>query len=250
MEKLRRLGGGGGILAAIAAAWLVIGMTVVLPSAGLSLKAQSDPNKYLPFIAKHQVLFWTIDVLGGLLASLAAAVLIFALSDRLREESREQSQLGLALGGVGAIGFAIGAFLRLTGLGYLAALYGSSKQGAAIAFYAVNGTASSFIALGDVALGLSALVFGGVMLRTAGYTHVGYLSVVTGTPLVISAFVPNDILFIIASGLTSLWLTWSGALLWMETVPSNGAIRSVRNGRVGMPGQFKVVNRHGERRAV
>ncbi len=245
MENLRRLGGGGGILAAIAAAWLAIGMTVVLPAAGLSLKAQHDPNKYLPFIAKHQVLFWSIDVLGGLLASLAAVVLLLALADRFREEARDQAQLALAMGVAGAIGFAIVAFLKLIGLGYLAALYGaSSKQGAAIAFYAVNGTASSFLALGDVALGLSALIFGSVMLRTSEYARVGFLSVVTGTPLILLAFVPNDILFIIASGLTSVWLAWTGALLWAETVPSDEAARSMRSGRVGMSGHFK------ERRAV
>lgn len=222
MENLRRLGGGAGILAGIAAAWLLVGVTVIFPASGLSVNVLDDPNKYLPFAAKHQVMFWMVNVLGGLLTPLLALVLLLALADRFREEAPDRSQIGLAIGVIGVTGFAIGAFLKVIGLGSLAALYPSSKQGAAVAFYAVNGTASSFMALGDVALGLAALVFGSVMLATGGYGHVGFLSVVTGTPLILSGFVPHIILFIIASVLTIAWLTWTGALLWIETGPQRG----------------------------
>ena len=246
MDNLRRLGGGAGVLSGLATVWLTIGLTVVFPAAGLSLKAQEEPNKYLAFIAKHQILFWTTDVLGGVVAALAVAILMVALADRFHEESRDQSRLGLALGGLGALGLVIGAFVKFTALGYLSVLYASAKQPAAIAFYAVNGTAHSFLALGAAALGISALVFGSLMLRTPGYSRAGYVSVVAGAPSIISAFVASDVLFVIASGLMSLWFAWAGILLWVEAM-SSAHVRSARNGRVR---QFKVVGRRREGHAI
>lgn len=224
MENLRRLGGGAGILAGIAAAWLLVGVTVIFPASGLNVNVVDNPHKYLTFVAKHQVMVWMVNVLGGFLMPLLALVLLLALADRFREEAPDRAQIGLAIGVVGVTGFAIGAFLKVVGLGSLAAMYPASKQSAAIAFYAVNGTAGSFVALGDVALGLAALVFGSVMLATRGYGHVGFLSVVAGTPLILSGFVPHIILFIIATVLTISWLTWTGALLWIETSPERGTV--------------------------
>lgn len=246
MENLRRLGGGAGLLSGLATAWLTIGLTVVFPTAGLSREGQDDPNQYLVFVTRHPALFWTTDVLGGIVAALAAAVLMLALADRFQEESRDHARLGLALGGVGALGLAMGAFVRFTASGYLAVLYGSARQPAAIAFYAVNGTVHSFLALGAVGLGFGSLVFGAVMLRTAGYTRAGYASVVAGTPSIISAFVASDVLFVIAAVLMSVWFVWTGALLWLETM-SVEHIRGVRNGRLR---PFKVVGRARERRAI
>ncbi|MHB8730992.1 MAG: hypothetical protein ACYDAB_04300 [bacterium] len=235
MENLRRLGGIAGILSGAATVWLAIGLTVAFPAAGLSVKGEQDPARYLPFITRHAALFWTVGTLGGVLAALAAGILVLALADRFHEDSRDQARLGLALGLVGAVGLAIGAFLRLTGFGYLAAVYGSTRQGAAVAFYAVNGVAASCLALADLALGLGALTFGGMMLRTPAFTQAGYMSIVAGTPLIISAFMATDVLGLIASGLTALWLTWSGWLLWAETMPAE----RVRGARSSRPGVFR-----------
>jgi hypothetical protein len=246
MENLRRLGGSAGILAGFATVWLAIGPTLIFPAAGLSLMVQEDPNKYLPFIGRHHGLFWATDVLGGALAALAAGILMLALADRFHEDAPDQARLGLTMGLVGALGFAIGAFLRLNGFGYLATIYGTNRQGAAAAFYAVHGIAGSVLALADVTLGLSALAFGGIMLRKPGYTRAGYMSIVAGTPLIISAFVPGDVLAVIASGLAAIWLAWTGGLLWMETIPAE-RVRGVRTGRGG---EFRMVNRHAERHAV
>ncbi|HLW48524.1 MAG TPA: hypothetical protein VKW09_12230 [bacterium] len=246
MDNLRRLGGLAGIVSGLATAWLTIGLTVAFPAAGITLRGQNDPNKYLPFIAKHTVLFWTTDVLGGVLAALAAAILMLALADRFRAESDGQAKIGLAMGLVGALGLAIGAFIRLTSAAYLTAIYGAAKLTAGVAFYAVNSMAHAFLALGAVALGLSALIYGAMMLKNDSYTHAGYVSVVAGTPLIISAFIAGDVLYLIASGLITIWFFWTGALLWLETV-SIEPVRGARNGRIT---QFKVVGRRRERRAV
>src|SRR5690349_20546670 len=123
MDTLRRLGGLAGIVSGLATAWLTIGLCVAFPAAGVTLKDQNDPNKYLPFVAKHTVLFWTTDVLGGVLAAIAAAILIVALADRFRGDSHGQATLGMALGLVGAFGLAAGAFIRLMMAGQLAAIY-------------------------------------------------------------------------------------------------------------------------------
>lgn len=216
MQNLRWLGGGAGMLAGIAAVWLLVGLAVAFPIAGLGLNLQDNPNKYLPFIAQHPIMFWLVNVLGGLLTPLLALVLLLALGDLFREEAPAQSQIGVALGSVGVIGFAIGALLREVGLGSLGALYASSKTTAVTAFYALSGTANSFLALGDVALGLSALVFGNVMLGTNRYSRVGYLAVLAGTTLVLSGFVPHEILFLIASVLIAAWLGLTGTLVWQE----------------------------------
>jgi hypothetical protein len=245
MDNIRRLGGSAGILAGMAAAWLLVGMTMIFPASGLGLNVMDNPNKYLPFVAKHPVTFWMVNVLGGLLTPLLALVLLLALADRFKEDAPDRAQIGLAIGVVGVTGFAVGAFLKLIGLGSLATLYQTSKQSAAIAFHAVNGTAGSFMALGDVSLGLAALIFGSMMLGTRGYGQVGYLGVVAGTPLILSGFVSHIILFLIASVLSMAWLTWTGVVLQAETAPRRG------DTKVALGGHLKVFNRgHGARRAV
>ncbi len=74
---------------------------------------------------------------------------------------------------------------------------------------------------------------GGLMLRRPGYARAGYMSIVAGTPLIISAFLAGDVLVPIASGLTALWLFWSGGLPWTETLPVE-RVRGVRHGRAGI----------------
>jgi hypothetical protein len=246
MDNLRRLGGLAGIISGLATAWLTIGLAVAFPAAGITLRGQNDPNKYLPFVAKHTVLFWTTDVLGGVVAALAAAILMLALADRFDARTHDQAKMGMAFGLVGALGLAVAAFIRLMVAGYLTAIYGAAKLTAGVAFYAANSMTHAFLALGAVALGLSALIYGGMMLKEAGYTHVGYVSVVAGTPLIISGFVSGDVLFWIASGLLTIWFFWTGALLWLETVSIEPA-RGARSTRIA---QFKVVGRRRERRAV
>jgi len=219
MHNLRQIGGGAGILAGVAAAWLLVGLTLVLPAAGLGPSAQHDPHKYLTFVTKHPILFWTVNIFGGLAAPLLALVLLLALADRFREVAPERSLIGIALGAVGMTVLAIGAAVRLIGLGSLGSLYATNKTGAAYVFYALHGTANSFAALGDVAFGLAVLVFGNVMLGTRLYGRVGYLSVLTGSPLVLAAFVPDETLFLTVSVLTTAWLIWTGVLLWSEAGP-------------------------------
>ncbi len=239
MHDLRRMGGISGILAGTATAWFVAGLSVVYPAVGLTLSIQKDPGKYLPLIEKHQITFWAVNVLGGLLASLLALVLLLALADRFRNEASDRSQIALTMGTVGVIGFAVGSFIRQTGLGSLAVLYHTSQTPATIAFYAVDGTAGAFQALGGVALGIGALVFGSVMLGIRGYGGVGFLSVVAGTPLIITAFVPQTMVLLIAGVLAAVWFLWTGLLLWAEGTPA--AAR----------GHLKMMNhRHGERHAV
>jgi hypothetical protein len=245
MDNLRRLGGLAGIVSGLAMAWLTIGLSVAFPAAGITLRGQNDPNKYLPFVMKHTALFWSVDVLGGVLAAVAAAILILALAERFHGASSDQAKLGMTMGLVGALGLVIAAFCRLTAVGYLTGIYHAAKLTAGVAFYAVNSMVHGFVALGAVCLGLSALIYGGMMLKDSDYTHAGYLSIVAGTPLIISAFISGDVLYLVASGLITIWLFWTGALLWMETAPVASA-RGARNGRT----QFKVVGRRREERAV
>ena len=228
MHNLRRLGGGAGIIAGIAAAWHFLGAAVIIPQAHLSLSAQESPHKYLVWANKHQEMLWWING-GGLLAPLLGLVLLLALADRLREDAPDRSQIGLTLGVLGMTAFAVGAFLKHFGLGSLVPFHVTNKVGAAIAFYAVNGTANAFLSLGGAALGFGALVFGSVMLKMRGYYgQAGSLSVIAGAGLIVSAISPHGSFYVITSLLTIVWLAGTGAVLWTETAPGHA-----RKGHVG-----------------
>jgi hypothetical protein len=232
MQNLRRLGAGAGILAGIAAAWHFVGAAVIIPSAHLSLAAQESPHKYLVFAHKHQEMIWWVNG-GGLLAPLLGLVLLLALADRLREDAPDRSQIGFTLGIVGMIGFAVAAFLKHFGLGSLVPFHVTNKVGAAIAFYAVNGTANAFLSLGGVSLGLGALVFGSIMVKMRGYfAQAGSLSVIAGAALVLSGFNPHGTVYEITSLLTIAWLAGTGTVLWMETAHGHarrGHVADVRD---------------------
>lgn len=221
MANIRQLGAGAGILAGVAAAWVFIGLVVVFPSAGLSLSAHANPHAVIPFLTKHQVMYWLVNVLGGFLSAIMMLVLFLALGDRFRDEAPAPSQIGVAAGIVGVIGFGIGSLLNQIGFGSLIPLYAANKIVAATAWYGVKGTADAFMTLGGVAVGISALVFGNVMLKTNKYAPIGYLSVVAGTPLILSGFISHVLLFMLVSLLTIAWLSWTGITMWSETVQAH-----------------------------
>lgn len=227
MDNMKRLGGEAGVLAAIATAWLFLGLILVFPSAGLNLSDQVNPHRYLPFIGKHQVMFWAVNVLGGLLAAMLTAVLLLALGDRFEDHAPVSARLGPMLGVFGSAGFAVAALVRQIGFGYLSPVYASNKVGMAHAFYAMNGMTNSFLALGEVATGFGALILGNVMLRTKRYGSVGYMSVVTGTALILSGFIDHVVLFTASSVMTIVWLTWTSLALRSEVGPALFGRRSV-----------------------
>jgi hypothetical protein len=239
MENIRRLGGGAGILAGVAAAWFFIGLVVVFPVAGLGLHEHGNPHAVIPFLAKHQVMYWLVNVLGGFLSAFMTLILLLGLGDRFREEAPAPSQIGVAAGIVGVIGFGISALLNQIGYSSLIPLNAANKTVAATAWYAVKGTADSFMTLGGVSLGISALVFGNVMLKANRYGHIGYLSVVTGTPLILSGFISHVLLFMIASILNIAWLCWTGVVMWLEAagVPQRQPQRRVANPTVASASQ-------------
>ncbi|HVH30035.1 MAG TPA: hypothetical protein VNA31_00010 [bacterium] len=239
MQNLRRLGGGAGILAGLAAAWHLLGVAVIIPSAHLSLSAQQSPHKYLVFAHRHQDMIAWINLPGAILAPLLGLILLLAVADRLREHAPDWTQIGLALGVVGVVGFAVGAFVRQFGVGSLVQFHMTNKTGAAIAFYAVNGTANAFFNLGGVALGLGVLVIGTVMLKMNGYYGmIGSFSVITGVAQILSGLTPNTTVYLNASVLTVAWFAGTGAALWMET-----ASGTARKGRARE--DISVVMRHG-----
>src|SRR5439155_14401578 len=49
VEDLRRLGGEAGVIAGLALGWLLLGILVVWPAAGLSFGAEFNPNRILPW---------------------------------------------------------------------------------------------------------------------------------------------------------------------------------------------------------
>ncbi len=220
MQNLRRWGGEAGVLAGLATAWLFLAFVQVFPSAGLSLAAQMDPHKYLQFIVKHQAMFWTVNVLGGLLAALMAAVLFIALNDRFRDEAPASAHVGALFGIIGTLGFAGSALIRQVGFVALAAFYPANKTSAVIAFRALSGMENSMFALGEVGVGLGAIVLGTVMLKTQRYAGLGYLSAVAGTTMFLSGFIAHVILFIASFATMAAWFVWSALTLRAEVGPA------------------------------
>lgn len=229
MENLRRLGGEAGVLAGMATALLFLGFVWIFPSAGLNLADQADPNKYLPFIAKHQIMFWTVNVMGGLLAALMGAVLFLALGDRFGEEASASSRIGPLFGIGGTVGFAASALIRQVGFNAVSVMYPANKTGAVQTFRAMQGIENSMFALGEVAVGLGAIVLGIAMLRTKRYAGVGYLSAVAGTTMFLGGFIPHVVLFVASFALMTVWFIWSALVLRSEAGPAFvrwGAVKS------------------------
>lgn len=234
MENLRRLGGEAGVLAGIALAWVILGFVVLFPSAGLTLIDQANPHRYLPFIARHPVMFWMVNILGGLVAAFMSAVVFMALQDRFQEDAPASARIGSLAGIMGATAFAAGAVVRHVGFGTLAPMYTANVVGASHAFYAVNGMASSLAALGNLAAGLGILAVGPLMFKHRKYTGVGYLSVAAGVAIVLSGFVIHPFTVIASAAAAAAWLTWTALVLRKESGPALvrwGATKSRANSR-------------------
>lgn len=231
MENLRRLGGEAGVLAGVAMAWLFLGLVFVFPSAGLSVADQANPHRYIPFIAKHETVFWMVNVLGGFAAAVLSAVLILALGDRFREASQGSTRIGTVFGVFGTAALASAAIVRHVGFTSLTGIYKATTSGGAAAFYAMNGVIHALISLGGIATGLGVLLFGNVMLKSERYASVGFLSVVAGTAMVLGGFISNVYFFMASSVAMIVWLFWTALELRAEVGPAlfNFAVR--RNGR-------------------
>src|SRR5207245_9037613 len=94
VEDLRRLGGEAGVIAGLALGWLLLGVLVVWPSAGLSFAAEFNPNRILPFVHRHEVMFWAVNILGGLLAAVMSIILYLAAGDRFTNEAPARARIG------------------------------------------------------------------------------------------------------------------------------------------------------------
>ena len=223
MENLRRLGAEAGILAGLATGLLFLGFVWFFPAAGLTMAAQANPHRYMTFIAKHEMLFWTVNVLGGLLAALMSAVLFLTLGDRFRGDAPASAVIGPLFGVVGSIGFAASALIRQVGYSAATELYARARDSAVVAFRGVQWVETSMFALGQVAVGLGAIVLGIVMLRERHYSGVGYLSAVAGTTMFLAAFVDHSVLFMGSFALMAGWLLWSSLTVRREAGP--GLIR-------------------------
>ena len=232
MENLRRLGAEAGVLAGIATGLLFLGFVWFFPQAGLTMAAQANPHKYLTFIAKHEMLFWTVNVLGGLLAALMSAVLFLALGDRFQEDAPASARIGVLFGIGGALGFAASSLIRQVGYSAASVLYATNRTGAVQAFRGTQWVEISMFALGQVAVGLAAIVLGIVMLREKRYAGVGYLSAVAGTTMFLGAFVSHVVLFMGSFALMAGWFVWTALIVRSEAGP--GLIRlGAGKGRAG-----------------
>jgi len=220
LENLRRLAGEAGVLAGIATAWIFLGFVFIFPSAGLTLIDQANPHRYLTFIAHHSTIFWTVNILGGLVASLLSVVVYLGLGDRFKEDAPASARIGSLAGVIGAAAFAAGALIRHTAYGTLSPIYATNVVGASHAFYAVSTIVGSLSGLGNVLAGLGTLVFGNVMLKERRYNNVGYFSVVAGAAMILSGFISHPFTYMISAFSAGAWLVWTALVMRGEAGPA------------------------------
>jgi hypothetical protein len=216
MEDLRKIGGEAGVIAGLAMGWLVLGMMVVLPAAGLSFGNQLNPHKFLTFVHGHGYMFWSVNILGGLLAAVMSIILYLAVGDRFANDAPASARIGALLGVLGAFGFAMAALLRQFGIGSLASLYIANQVGAVHAFRGLSGTLSAITASGAVFTGFAALAFARAMMAEKEYRNVGLLALGTGAAMVLAAFIPNRSLVVISSLAAAAWFAWTALVLRSE----------------------------------
>lgn len=220
VEDLRRLGGEAGVVAGVAMGWLLLGIAVVWPSAGLSFAAQFNPHRILPFVFRHEVLFWTVNILGGLLAAVMSIVLYLAVGDRFSDSAPASARIGALFGVLGSFGFGASALLRQFGMGPLSLLYRSNQIGAVHAFRSMSGVLSTTLAVGEIFTGLATLAFASAMMSEKAYRNPGYVGLITGAAMILGAFVPGP--FFDAAGLTAaaVWFAWTAWVMRAEAGPA------------------------------
>lgn len=220
MENLRRLGGEAGVLAGLAMAWMILGFLFIFPAAGLAFGDQANPHRYLPFVARHSALFWSVNILGGLVAALMGVVVFMALWDRFKEDAPASAKIGSLTGIIGSGMFAASVVVRQVGFVMLSPIYAGNMVGAAHAFYAVNVIVRSLAALGSLAVGLGTLTLGNVLVKHRKYNGVGYLSVVAGVAMVLSGFISHPITYVVGLASAAVWLIWTALVLRGEAGPA------------------------------
>lgn len=220
MEDLRRLGGEAGVIAGVAMGWVLLGMLVIFPMAGLSFGAQLNPHKFLTFVHHHQYLFWAVNILGGLLAAAMSIILFLAVGDRFTNDAPASARIGALFGVLGAFGFAAAALLREFGLGPLATLYVGNQVGAVHAFRGASGMLSAATSLGEIFTGLAALAFASVMMSEKNYRSAGIVAIITGAALVLATFIPYAFLVAISMAATVAWFVWTALIIRSEAGPA------------------------------
>ncbi len=220
MEDLRKIGGEAGVIAGLAMGWLLLGMMVILPAAGLSFSNQLNPHKFLTFVHGHGYMFWSVNILGGLLAAAMSIVLFLAVGDRFANDAPASARIGALFGVLGAFGFATAALLRQFGVGSLATLYIANQVGAVHAFRGLSGTLGAVTASGAIFTGFAALAFAAAMLGEKEYRNVGLLALVTGAAMVLATFIPHRVLVVISTLAAGAWFAWTALVLRSEAGPA------------------------------
>jgi len=220
VEDLRRLGGEAGVIAGLALGWLLLGILVVWPSAGLSFAAEFNPNKILPFVHRHEAMFWAVNILGGLLAAVMSIILYLAVGDRFTNDAPASARIGALFGVFGSFGFGAAALLRQFGMGPLSMLYSSNSVGAVHAFRGMSGVLSAAVHIGEIFTGIAALAFAGAMMSEKNYRSPGLVGLIAGAVLILATFVPAAFLDGVGLAGAAVWFAWTAWVMRVESGPA------------------------------
>ncbi len=220
VEDLRRLGGEAGVVAGLALGWLLLGVAVVWPAAGLSFAAQFNPHKILPFIHQHGAMFWAVNILGGLLAAVMGVIFYLAVGDRFTNDAPASARIGALFGVLGSFGFAAAALLRQYGMGALGGMYGPNQIGAVHAFRGMSGMLSTAVAVGEIFTGLAALALAGAMMAEKNYRNPGLVGIIAGAAMILATFIPRAFLDAAGFAAAAVWFAWTALVMRAEAGPA------------------------------
>ncbi len=220
VEDLRRLGGEAGVVAGVAMGWLLLGVAVVWPSAGLSFAAEFNPHRILPFIHSHAALYWAVNILGGLLAAVMSIILYLAVGDRFSDSAPASARIGALFGVLGSLGFGAAALLRQFGMGPLSLIYRTNQIGAVHAFRGMGGVLSTTVAVGEIFTGLATLALAGAMMSEKAYRSPGLVGVATGAAMILATFVPRSFLDGAGFAGAAVWFAWTAWVMRAEAGPA------------------------------
>ncbi len=220
VEDLRRLGGEAGVVAGLALGWLLLGILVVWPSAGLNFAGEFNPNKLLPFVHRHEAMFWAVNILGGLLAAVMSIILYLAVGDRFTNDAPASARIGALFGVFGSFGFGAAALLRQFGMGPLSMLYSSNSVGAVHAFRGMSGVLSAALSVGELFTGIATLAFAGAMMSEKNYRNPGLVGIITGVAMILATFVRGPVLNGVGFAAAAVWFAWTAIVMRAESGPA------------------------------
>lgn len=199
-----------GIVGGIALALLFI----LFMTSGVTPQLLADPAKGLDYVTTSAGRL-RLTVIVSLVAIAFAVVFTAGLASKLREKTPTRATAALYFGLFALAGHALGTLIFGISLPAVAARAATDQVGASHAWTAVLAVDGAADALGNLFVGLSALMAGWAIISAKALSPtLGWFGIVTGVIGVLVFLAPGaEALFFLSFLLPIVWLIWGGSAL-------------------------------------